>query len=64
MVGSTLAEASTGALCTEGGKGILEAFLCEVVLVLRPELGGYERERLTWTALGLAGAGGVEYMWV
>ena len=59
-----LAEASVGALCTEGGKGILEAFLCKMVLVLRPELGGCERVRLIWTALGLAGSGGVEYMWV
>lgn len=30
-----------------------EAFLWEVVLVLRPELGGCERVGLIWTVLGL-----------
>lgn len=64
VVGSMLAEASAGALCTEGGRGILEGFLYKMVFVLRPELGDCERERLIRMALGPAGAGGVEYMWI
>lgn len=64
VVSGTVAEACAGALCAEGGKGILEGFLYKTAFVLRPELGGCERERLIWTALGPAGAGGVEYMWV
>lgn len=52
-------------LCrADGGEGIMEAFLWEMVLVLRPELGGCERVGLIWTALGLEGAEGVECVWL
>lgn len=36
-----------------GGEGIMEAFLWEVVLVLRPKLGGCEKWGLIQTAVSL-----------
>ena len=42
----------------------MEAFLREMVLVLRPELGGCEKVGLIWTALRLGGTEGAEYVWL